>query len=109
MKCLGRIFLGHEGPSRRDIPDSGPGMSRTKTLCKAPFGVVLGTEWPGCPGIWVGTSRDLGAQLGHIERLNARKFGSGVAPANRAEESEVRELSGKESGTSSGSKSGFRN
>ena len=37
----------------RDIP----GISRTKTLCKWPFSVVLDREWPGCPGIWVGTSR----------------------------------------------------
>ena len=31
--------------------------------------VVLGREWPGCPAIWVGTSRDLGAHLGHLEEL----------------------------------------
>ena len=36
-KVLGRIFPGHHGPTRRDIPDPGPGMSWTKTLCKAPF------------------------------------------------------------------------
>ena len=30
-------------------------MSRTKALCKAPFSVVLDREWPGYPGIWVGT------------------------------------------------------
>ena len=32
-KSLGRIFLGHQGPTRRDIPDPGPGMSWAKTLC----------------------------------------------------------------------------
>ena len=37
IRFLGRIFLGHQGPSCRDIPDPGPGMSQTKTLCKAPF------------------------------------------------------------------------
>ena len=38
---LGRIFLGHQGPRRRDIRDPGPGMSRTRTLCKVLFSVVL--------------------------------------------------------------------
>ena len=58
IKFLGGIFLGHHGPTGRDITDPGPGMSWTKTLCKAPFSVVLAREWPGCPAIWVGTSRD---------------------------------------------------
>ena len=40
-----------------DIRDPDVGISRTKTLCKWPFSVVLDREWPGCPGIWVGTSR----------------------------------------------------
>ena len=35
-----------------------PPTSGTHTLCKAPFSVVLGTEWPGCPSIWVGTCRN---------------------------------------------------
>ena len=39
-------------------PDPSPGMSHTKTLCKVPFSVVLDRDWPGCPAIWVGTSRD---------------------------------------------------
>ena len=50
-KVLGQDILGHQGhqgPRRR--------ISRTKTLCKWPFSVVLDTEWPGCPGISVGTS-----------------------------------------------------
>ena len=33
-------------------------MSPTKTLCKLPFFVVSDREGPGCPPIWVGTSRD---------------------------------------------------
>ena len=44
----------------RDIPDirdPDVGISRTKTLCKWPFSVVLDREWPACPGVWVGTSR----------------------------------------------------
>ena len=40
IKFLGWIFLAHQGPARRDIPDPGPAMSRTKTLCKAPFSVA---------------------------------------------------------------------
>ena len=40
-----------------DIPDPDVGIPRTKTLCRWPFSVVLDREWPGCPGIWVGTSR----------------------------------------------------
>ena len=58
VEFLGRIFLGYQGPTRRDIPDPGPGISRTKTLRKVPVSVVLDTEWPGCPAIWVGTCRD---------------------------------------------------
>ena len=57
---------------RRDIPNSCPGT--TKTLCKAPFSVALHQKWPGCPAVWVGMSRDLGAHLGHLEKLNARKL-----------------------------------
>ena len=46
----------------RDIP----GTSGTQTsgypgqklyASKWPFSVVVDREWPGCPGIWVGTSR----------------------------------------------------
>ena len=42
-------------------------MSRTKTLFKAPFSVVLGREWGGCPAIWVGMSQD---QSGTTAPLN---------------------------------------
>ena len=52
IKFLGGIFLAHQGSACRDIP----GMSRTKTLRKAPLSVVLDREWPGCPAIWAGTS-----------------------------------------------------
>ena len=48
-KVSGRIFLGHQGPRRRYVPDK-------KTLCKWPFFCCF-REWRGCPGIWVGTSR----------------------------------------------------
>ena len=58
MKLLGSKFLGHQGPRRWDVPDRGTGMSRTITLCKVIFSVGLAKEWPGCPAIWVGTSRD---------------------------------------------------
>ena len=34
-----------------------PGISRTQTSGGWPLSVVLDTEWPGCPGIWVGMSR----------------------------------------------------
>ena len=63
-KFLGRIFLGHQGPRRRDIPDPCPGTSPGKSSCKVPLSVVLDRDWPGCPAIWVGTSRHLGAHLG---------------------------------------------
>ena len=45
----------------RDIPGTSgtqtSGYPGQKTLCKWPFSVVFDREWPGCPGIWVGTSR----------------------------------------------------
>ena len=49
MKFLGRIFMGQQGPTHWDISDPGPGMSLTKTLCKARFSVVLDSESPGTP------------------------------------------------------------
>ena len=55
IKFWGRIFLQHEGPTRRDIPDPGP----VKAWCKVPFSVVLDREWSGCSAIWVTTSREL--------------------------------------------------
>ena len=64
------------------IPDPGPGMSRTKTLCKAPFllfQTASGWDVPGSGsgrfGFLVGASRDLGTHLGHMEKLSARKLG----------------------------------
>ena len=48
-KVLGGIFW--------DIRDPDVRTSRTKTLCKWPFPVVLDKEWPGCPEIGVGASR----------------------------------------------------
>ena len=39
------MFLGHPGPRRQDIPD------------KNFMQVGLDREWPGCPGVGVGTSR----------------------------------------------------
>ena len=56
--CQGRIFLGHQRPTHRDIPDPDPRESQTKTLRKAPFSAAVDREWPGCPAIWVGTSQD---------------------------------------------------
>ena len=47
-KFVGGIFLGHQGPKHRDIPD--------KNFMQVALR-VLDREWPGCPGIWVGTSR----------------------------------------------------
>ena len=46
---LGRIFLGHQGPRHRDIPD--------KSFMQVAFLYCLDREWLGCPGIWAGTSR----------------------------------------------------
>ena len=48
-KVFGGIFLGHPGPRHRDIPD--------KNFVQVAFSVVLDREWPGYPGLWVGTSR----------------------------------------------------
>ena len=36
IKFLERLFLGHQGPRSRDIPDH-RAVSRPKTLCKAPY------------------------------------------------------------------------
>ena len=45
------------------IPGSSPGMSRTKTLCKVPFSIVLDREWS-----------DLGWDVLGSEKLYARKL-----------------------------------
>ena len=50
-----------------DIRDPDVGISRTKTLCKWPFSVVLDRKWPGCPGIW-------GRDVPDLEKLYARKL-----------------------------------
>ena len=67
IKSLGRMLLGPQGTTRRDIPDPGPGISRTKTLCKAPFSVILNREW-------AGMSRDLGRDVPGSEKMYARKL-----------------------------------
>ena len=64
IKFVGRIFLGRQGHTRRDIP--------TKTLCKLPFSVVLEREWLGCPRIWVG---DLGRDVPDLENFMQEDFG----------------------------------
>ena len=49
-KHFGRDILGHQGP---DV-----GISRTKLYASGLFLLFfLDSEWPGCPGTWVGTSR----------------------------------------------------
>ena len=76
IKFSGRIFMGHQGPTRRDIPDPSPGTSQTKTLCKAPSSVVLDRQWPACPEIRIGASRDQrisGPQKGPAERGHVKK------------------------------------
>ena len=45
IKILGRIFLGHQGPKRRDIPDK----NFMQVACFSCF--IKDREWPGCPGI----------------------------------------------------------
>ena len=58
MQIASALFSGpKKQPKHKVLGQDIPGTSRTKTLCKNPFSVVLDTEWPGCPGIWVGTSR----------------------------------------------------
>ena len=53
-KVLGLDIPETSGTQTSGYPWSGPGMSRTKTLSKAPLSVILDREWPGCPAIWVG-------------------------------------------------------
>ena len=65
------MFLGHKGPTCRDIPDPGPGMSRTKTLCKAPISVVLDRG--------AGMSRNLGRDVQGSEKLYSRKLWADVS------------------------------
>ena len=65
IKLLGGMFLGHQGPRHRDIPDPSPETSRTKILCEV---VCCFTQ--GMAGI----SRDLGRDILGTEKLNARKL-----------------------------------
>ena len=66
MKFLDKIFW--------DIRDPDVGIPLTLTLgcpgqkthAKRLF-LFKTREWPGCPAIWVETSRDLAAHLGHLE------------------------------------------
>ena len=57
---LGREILGNTFSVLKscDVPHPGPGTSSTRTSCKVPCLVALDREWPGCPAIWVRTSRD---------------------------------------------------
>ena len=43
-------------------------------MCNVPLSVVLDTEWPGCPAIWVRTSQDLCAHVGLLEILQSEKL-----------------------------------
>ena len=76
IKFMGRMFIGHHGPTRRNIVEPGPGMSRTNALCKAPSSVVLDRKLPGCPAIWVGTSRN---------PLDNKHFGTSALKPGRPE------------------------
>ena len=59
IKFLGGIFWGHQGPTRRDIPEPGPGPSRTETFCKVLFfSVAIDRQWPVCPAVCAGTFQD---------------------------------------------------
>ena len=58
-KFWGRIFLGHPGPSRRDIPDKN--FMQLAFFCCFRQGVA-------------GTSRDLGRDVPDLEKLYARKL-----------------------------------
>ena len=43
MEVLGRMFLGHQVPRHRDIPDPGPGMFRTKLYAMRQLFLVFKT------------------------------------------------------------------
>ena len=59
IKFLGRIFLGHPGPRRRDIPDKN--FMQVAFFCCFRQGVA-------------GMSRDLGRDVPDLEKLYARKL-----------------------------------
>ena len=49
------MFLGHQGPRPRNIPDLGPEMSQTvsKTSSQGAFVFLVDREWLGCAAVWV--------------------------------------------------------
>ena len=55
------LLVLEETHSGRDVPGTSgtqtPGYPGQKLYASGLFSVVLDKEWPGCPGIWVGTSR----------------------------------------------------
>ena len=58
------------------VPDPGPGMSRTKALCKALCSAVLDREWAGMS--W-DSGRDLGLGAENVPSINfGQKFGEAV-------------------------------
>ena len=59
IKLLGRIFLGHQGPRRRDIPDKN--FMQVAFFCCFRQGAA-------------GMSRDLGRDVPGLEKLSARKL-----------------------------------
>ena len=67
IKCLGRILLGHQGPTHWDIPDPRIGESQTKLYARCVFCCFR-------QGM-AGMSRDLGRDAPGSEKLYARTFG----------------------------------
>ena len=59
IKFLGRIFLGHPGPRRRDIPDKN--FMQVAFFCRFRKGVA-------------GMSRDLGRDIPDLGKLYAREL-----------------------------------
>ena len=57
-KCFGRDIPGTSRTHTPGYPRAQPWMSRQRLLRKVPSSFVLDRSWPGCPAIWVGTSRD---------------------------------------------------
>ena len=69
-KFLGRTFLGHQGPTRRDIPDPSPGCPGEKLYARCLSPWFLDGFREGMAGM----SRDLGLDVPGSERLYARKL-----------------------------------
>ena len=76
------MFLGHQGPRRRHISDPGPGISWTRTICKAPSASVVSSM-----------SCNLGRDLPGSEQLCARKR-FGLSLVLRSRRPDYRGLSG---------------